>query len=464
MKRFVLAFLLCLATIAGRAQRCAVLNLQIGTGITSEDVEGISYTFRSNFRPADYTILDSFLIDRALRELNYIPTDMTFQQQLKVGRKLDASYIVVGNISKFMDEYSVNIHIVEVSTGLTKATQSDTFLRPDYRTKMESLANKLSESLTSSFALNPSSVKEESVSFRADGKIAMFQDSYYLNAWDGQYLNFTEDHLEEQEVDLAYQFSEEICNHPLLSDEGIYNYKIAFDYIIRTNIEGLYFSPKDIVHPQYVPLDYSNELNSICHKIIRNNSLREVLFNLSAKTLCKLCCLYPKDFKEEVIKHLMATKNLLTSLRHHSYAIVGDSLYLDGEVANVTIARSQMGFLIRRILLDGFTISEMNGYLDRLLSKVKTTDISGNSDFLRIVTINNTISCYVTASGYYFGGNNSGTIYLPQSIEKGYHLKICNYPFICCKMKDNGDVYYSIQADISTSVDIDNEGVIKTKE
>ena len=143
MKRFVLAFLLCLATIAGRAQRCAVLNLQIGTGITSEDVEGISYTFRSNFRPADYTVLDSFLIDRALRELNYIPTDMTFQQQLKVGRKLDASYIVVGNISKFMDEYSVNIHIFEVSTGLTKATLSYTLLRSDYRTKMESLSNKM---------------------------------------------------------------------------------------------------------------------------------------------------------------------------------------------------------------------------------------------------------------------------------------------------------------------------------
>jgi hypothetical protein len=149
MKKFFFTILFGLMAMTMQAQRCAVLDFQIGNGITSEDVEGISYTFRSNFHPADYTMLERAQINRAIKNLGYVPTDMTFQQILKVGRNLEASYLVVGNISKFMDVYYVDIRVINVSTGSTLVTESADFERAAYRTNMEYLAKHLAGKLVS---------------------------------------------------------------------------------------------------------------------------------------------------------------------------------------------------------------------------------------------------------------------------------------------------------------------------
>ena len=57
MKKLFLFSMLCLMAFSMKAQRCAVLDFQVGTGVTEEDIEGISFEFRSKFNPHGYTML-----------------------------------------------------------------------------------------------------------------------------------------------------------------------------------------------------------------------------------------------------------------------------------------------------------------------------------------------------------------------------------------------------------------------
>ena len=125
------------------AQRCAVFDFQVGTGVTEEDIDYISYTFRSNFSIDGYTMLERARINRTVENLGYKRTDMTTQQMLKVGRDLEAKLVVVGTMNKAMQEYSVDIRVIDVATGVTRASEGATFGIDSYRATMESLAAKL---------------------------------------------------------------------------------------------------------------------------------------------------------------------------------------------------------------------------------------------------------------------------------------------------------------------------------
>ena len=129
------------------AQRCAVLDFQIGTGVTEEEIDGLTYNFRSNFSVKGYTMLERTRVNRTIEALGYNRTDMTMQQMLKVGRELEAKVVVIGTMNKFMDEYSVDLRAIDVATGVTCAAEGITFTKSNYRTSMESLASRLAEKL-----------------------------------------------------------------------------------------------------------------------------------------------------------------------------------------------------------------------------------------------------------------------------------------------------------------------------
>ena len=150
MKRIIIFGILCLMSLAMCAQRCAVLDFQIGTGVTEEEIDGLIYNFRANFRVDGYTMLERTRINRTIEDLGYDRTDMTMQQMLKVGRELEAKLIVVGTLNKFMDEYSVDLRAIDVSTGFTCATEGANFDKSNYRARMESIAARLGEKLAGS--------------------------------------------------------------------------------------------------------------------------------------------------------------------------------------------------------------------------------------------------------------------------------------------------------------------------
>lgn len=148
MKKLLLFSMMCLASLTIQAQkRCVVLDFQIGTNVTEEEIDGISYCFRSNFQPTGYTKVEQMVVTRAIRDFGFSRTDMTQQQIGRVGRELEANIVVVGTINKFMDEYSVDIRVIDVARGNTIANESANFQKTNYRDAMEKTAKRLASKL-----------------------------------------------------------------------------------------------------------------------------------------------------------------------------------------------------------------------------------------------------------------------------------------------------------------------------
>ena len=134
---------MCLMALTMNAQKCAVLDFQLGTNVTEEETEAISYNFRTNFYPENYNVIEVARVNRLIKELGYDKTSLTKQQLLEVGRKLEAKIMVVGTLNKMMDEYSVDVQVIDVSTGTTIASEGNTFQKSDYRREVKYIAQTL---------------------------------------------------------------------------------------------------------------------------------------------------------------------------------------------------------------------------------------------------------------------------------------------------------------------------------
>ena len=143
MKKVILLAAMCLMALTMNAQKCAVLDFQLGTNVTEEETEAISYNFRTNFYPDSYTVIEVARVNRLIKELGYDKTSLTKQQLLEVGRKLEAKIMVVGTLNKMMDEYSVDVQVIDVSTGTTIASEGTTFQKSDYRREVKYIAQTL---------------------------------------------------------------------------------------------------------------------------------------------------------------------------------------------------------------------------------------------------------------------------------------------------------------------------------
>lgn len=143
MKKVFLICTMCLMALSLHAQKCAVLDFQLGTNVTAEETDAISYNFRTNFYPDNYNVIETERVNRKIKDLGYDKTGLTKQQLLELGRKLEAKIIVVGTLNKLMDEYSVDVQVVDVSTGTTVASEGNTFQKSDYRREIKYIAQSL---------------------------------------------------------------------------------------------------------------------------------------------------------------------------------------------------------------------------------------------------------------------------------------------------------------------------------
>lgn len=143
MKKVFLICAMCLMALALHAQKCAVLDFQLGTNVTEEETDAISYNFRTNFYPDNYNVIEIDRVNALIQKLGYDKAGMTKQQLLQVGRKLEAKIMVVGTLNKLMDEYSVDVQVIDVSTGTTIASEGNTFQKSGYRKEIKYIAQSL---------------------------------------------------------------------------------------------------------------------------------------------------------------------------------------------------------------------------------------------------------------------------------------------------------------------------------
>lgn len=124
-------------------EECAVLDFQYSTNITVEESRDISGVFRVNFHPAKYILTDVDRVDTMLESRNYKNKKLTKQQICEVGRGLGVKYVVTGSINKLMDEYSVDVQVINVLKETTIAFEGGAFQKQDYSKEVSSIAGKL---------------------------------------------------------------------------------------------------------------------------------------------------------------------------------------------------------------------------------------------------------------------------------------------------------------------------------
>ena len=127
MKKTFSLFLMCLMALAMNAQRAAVMEFKAGVGVSQSDVDGLCGMFTTGFRPAGYTIIERSQIDRVISEQNMQRSNLTESQMVRIGKLLNLSCIVIGDVNVVMGEYNVDVRIINVESGVVIATAGKGF-------------------------------------------------------------------------------------------------------------------------------------------------------------------------------------------------------------------------------------------------------------------------------------------------------------------------------------------------
>ena len=135
-------------TTSAFAQRVAVLNFNAGSGVTQMEVDGLSSIFNTYFAPKGAEIVERTSVDKILQEQKFQNSRFTNTDMVALGEMLNVSLIIVGDINVVMEQYNVDVRVVNVQTGTIVAKDGTSFSKGgSYRDMMKELGERLSKSL-----------------------------------------------------------------------------------------------------------------------------------------------------------------------------------------------------------------------------------------------------------------------------------------------------------------------------
>ncbi|MDD5979341.1 MAG: hypothetical protein PUC31_09295 [Bacteroidales bacterium] len=135
-------------TTSAFAQRVAVLNFNAGSGVTQMEVDGLSSIFNTYFTPKGAEIVERTSVDKILQEQKFQNSRFTNTDMVALGEMLNVSLVVVGDINVVMEQYNVDVRVVNVQTGTIVAKDGTSFSKGgSYRDMMKELGERLSNSL-----------------------------------------------------------------------------------------------------------------------------------------------------------------------------------------------------------------------------------------------------------------------------------------------------------------------------
>lgn len=141
-KVFSLCFI-CLLAISAMAQRAAVMKFNAGADVSETDVDGLECIFTRHFRPAGYTIIECAEVDSIIAAQQMQRSTLTLNQMLQIGRLLNLSEFVIGDVMGDKGYYHVAAHLVNVECGTIVATEEITFLGTSGSCGIQTLAHQL---------------------------------------------------------------------------------------------------------------------------------------------------------------------------------------------------------------------------------------------------------------------------------------------------------------------------------
>lgn len=159
MKKLLSLMVLCLMALTMTAQRAAVMEFKAGVGVSQADVDGLCGMFTTGFRPAGYTIIERSQVDRIISEQNMQRSNLTESQMIRIGKLLNLSCIVIGDVNVVMSEYNVDVRVINVESGVVIATAGKAFTG-SYGENMRTLA----QTLAGKIAIKPGPTPTQPVS------------------------------------------------------------------------------------------------------------------------------------------------------------------------------------------------------------------------------------------------------------------------------------------------------------
>lgn len=142
LRFYVLASLLMLAFTVN-AQRAAVLDFKANGGVSQQTVDGITAIFATYFQPEGYTMVERTQIDKVLGEQGFQHNKNTDKQMVKIGKILNVSKVVVGDVNLLLGCYNIDARVVNLETGTIDAVRGASFSDTSYRTVIKKLAEEL---------------------------------------------------------------------------------------------------------------------------------------------------------------------------------------------------------------------------------------------------------------------------------------------------------------------------------
>ncbi|MDD6165590.1 MAG: hypothetical protein PUB31_04585 [Bacteroidales bacterium] len=135
-------------TSSAFAQRIAVLNFNARTGVTQMEVDGLSSIFNTYFAPKGAEIVERTSVDKILQEQKFQNSRFTNTDMVALGEMLNVSLIVVGDVNVVMEQYNIDVRVVNVQTGTIVAKDGASCSKEgSYRDMMRELGERLSKSL-----------------------------------------------------------------------------------------------------------------------------------------------------------------------------------------------------------------------------------------------------------------------------------------------------------------------------
>ena len=112
------------------------------------EVDGLSSIFNTYFSPKGAEIVERTSVDKILQEQKFQNSRFTNTDMVALGEMLNVSLIIVGDINVVMEQYNVDVRVVNVQTGTTVAKDGTSFSTGgSYRDMMKELGERLSKSL-----------------------------------------------------------------------------------------------------------------------------------------------------------------------------------------------------------------------------------------------------------------------------------------------------------------------------
>ena len=135
-------------TSSAFAQRIAVLNFNARSGVTQVEVDGLSSIFNTYFAPKGAEIVERTSVDKILQEQKFQNSRFTNTDMVALGEMLNVSLIVVGDVNVVMEQYNIDVRVVNVQTGTIVAKDGASCSKGgSYRDMMRELGERLSKSL-----------------------------------------------------------------------------------------------------------------------------------------------------------------------------------------------------------------------------------------------------------------------------------------------------------------------------